>query len=128
MRAVLKAQVNKTDRNDARGMAQGGAASSGTCKDVTQPEASDAADHRKLLQFNAIPIENCLCATLRNFGLKIGMIGTIKFEARIRELSRKFPIWPYWSSRCSLSAGQFASRSASCIAACWSSSRNNAAR
>ena len=37
MRAVLKAQINKTDRNDARGMAQmmGGALSPGACKDVT---------------------------------------------------------------------------------------------
>jgi hypothetical protein len=84
--------------------------------------------HRKLLQSKAIAIENDLRATLRNFGLKVGMIGRVKFEARIRELSRNFPIWPYCSSRCSLSAGQFASRSASCIATCWSSSRNNAAR
>jgi hypothetical protein len=30
--------------------------------------------------------ENDLRATLRNFGLKVGMIGTVKFETRIREL------------------------------------------
>jgi len=39
MRAVLKAQINKTDRNDARG-----ALPSGACEDVTQPEAANAAD------------------------------------------------------------------------------------
>ena len=47
MRAVLKAQINKTDRNDARGIAQmmrGGALSPGACEDVTQPEAADAVD------------------------------------------------------------------------------------
>src|SRR5436190_14582552 len=42
--------------------------------------------HRKLLQSKAIAIENDLRATLRNFGLKVGMVGTVKFEARIKEL------------------------------------------
>ena len=42
--------------------------------------------HRKLLQSKAIAIENDLRATLRNFGLKVGMVGKVKFEARIREL------------------------------------------
>ena len=47
--------------------------------------------HRKLLQSKAIAIENDLRATLRNFGLKVGMIGTVKFEARIRELVENLP-------------------------------------
>jgi hypothetical protein len=47
--------------------------------------------HRKLLQSKAIAIENDLRATLRNFGLKVGMIGTIKFETRIRELVESLP-------------------------------------
>src|SRR5262249_43692850 len=38
-----------------------------------------------------IAIENDLRATLRNFGLKVGMIGTVKFEARIRELVANLP-------------------------------------
>ena len=42
--------------------------------------------HRKLLQSKAIAIENDLRGTLRNFGLKVGMVGTVKFEARIKEL------------------------------------------
>jgi transposase len=42
--------------------------------------------HRKLLQSKAIAIENDLRATLRNFGLKVGMVGTVKFETRIKEL------------------------------------------
>jgi transposase len=42
--------------------------------------------HRKLLQSKAIAIENDLRATLRNFGLKVGVVGTVKFDARIRKL------------------------------------------
>ena len=41
---------------------------------------------RKLLQSKAIAVENDLRGTLRNFGLKVGMVGTAKFEARIKEL------------------------------------------
>ena len=47
MQAVLKAQINKTDRNDARGIAQmmrAGALPSGACEDDTQSETADAAD------------------------------------------------------------------------------------
>ena len=39
--------------------------------------------HRKLLQSKAIAIGNDLRGTLRNFGLKVGMVGTVKFEARV---------------------------------------------
>ena len=42
--------------------------------------------HRKLLQSKAIAIENDLRGTLRNFGLTVGMVGKVKFEARIKEL------------------------------------------
>ena len=47
MQAVLKAQINKTDRNDARGIAPddtGGALPFGACEDATQSETADAAD------------------------------------------------------------------------------------
>jgi transposase len=47
--------------------------------------------HRKLLQSKAIAIENDLRGTLRNFGLKVGMIGTVKFEGRIKELVENLP-------------------------------------
>jgi transposase len=47
--------------------------------------------HRKLLQSKAIAIENDLRGTLRNFGLKVGMVGGIKFEARIKELVENLP-------------------------------------
>ena len=47
--------------------------------------------HRKLLQSKAIAIENDLRGTLRNFGLKVGMVGTVKFEARFKELVANLP-------------------------------------
>src|SRR5438067_13181253 len=47
--------------------------------------------HRKLLQSKAIAIENDLRATLRNFGLKVGMAGKVKFEMRIKELVENQP-------------------------------------
>jgi transposase len=47
--------------------------------------------HRKLPQSKAIAIDNDLRGTLRNFGLKVGMVGTMKFEGRIRELVENLP-------------------------------------
>src|ERR1700691_2455705 len=47
MQAVLKAQINKTDRNDARGIAQMmrvGALPSRACEDAAKSETADAAD------------------------------------------------------------------------------------
>ena len=47
IRAVLKAQINKTDRNERarhRTDDAGGALSSSACEDVTQSEAADVAD------------------------------------------------------------------------------------
>jgi len=89
MRAMLKAQINKTDRNDARGIAQMmrvGLYRPVHVKTLRSQKLRVLLTHRKLLQSKAIAIENDLRATLRNFGLKVGMIGTVKFETRIREL------------------------------------------
>jgi transposase len=47
--------------------------------------------HRKLLQSKAVAIENDLRGTLRNFGLKVGMVGKVKFETRIKELVENLP-------------------------------------
>ena len=47
--------------------------------------------HRKLLQSKAIAIENDLRGTLRNFGLKVGVVGAIQFEARIKQLVDNLP-------------------------------------
>jgi transposase len=94
MRAALKAQINKTDRNDARGIAQmmrAGLFKSVDVKTLRSQKLRMLLSHRKLLQSKAIAIENDLRATLRNFGLKVGMVGAAKFEARIKELVESIP-------------------------------------
>jgi len=94
MRAVLKAQINKTDRNDARGIAQmmrAGLYRPVHVKTLRSQKLRMLLTHRKLLQSKAIAIENDLRATLRNFGLKVGVVGTVKFEARIKELVENLP-------------------------------------
>ena len=94
MRAALKAQINKTDRNDARGIAQmmrAGLYRPVHVKTLRSQKLRMLLTHRKLLQSKAIAIENELRATLRNFGLKVGMVGAAKFEARIRDLVETIP-------------------------------------
>jgi len=94
MRAVLKAQINKTDRSDARGIAQmmrAGLYRPVHVKTLGSQKLRMLLTHRKLLQSKAIAIENDLRATLRNFGLKVGVVGAAKFEARIKELVENLP-------------------------------------
>jgi transposase len=94
MRAVLKAQINKTDRNHARGMAQimrVGLYRPVHVKTLRSRKLRMLLTHGKLLQSKAIAIENDLRGTLRNFGLKVGIAGRTKFEARIKELVEDLP-------------------------------------
>src|SRR5437899_1705014 len=88
MRAVLQ------DRNDARGMAQmmrAGLYRPVHVKTLRSQKLRMLLTHRKLLQSKAIAIDNDLRGTLRNFGLKVGVVGTVKFEARIKELVENLP-------------------------------------
>src|ERR1700755_998898 len=94
MRGVLKAQINKTDRNDARGMAQMmrvGLYRPVHVKTLRSQKLRMVLTHRKLVQSKAIALDNDLRGTLRNFGLKVGVVGTVKFEARVRELVESLP-------------------------------------
>src|SRR6516165_10590404 len=94
MRAVLKAQINKTDRNDARGIAQMirvGLYRAVHVKTLRSQKLRMLLTHRQLLQSKAIAVDNDLRGTLRNFGLKVGMMGAARFEARIRELVQGLP-------------------------------------
>jgi transposase len=66
MRAMLKAQINKTDRNDARGIAQMmrvGLYRPVHVKTLRSQKLRVLLTHRKLLQSKAIAIENDLRAT-----------------------------------------------------------------
>jgi len=94
MRAVLQARINKTDRNDARGIAQmmrAGLYRPVHVKTLRSQKLRMLLTHRKLLQSKAIAIDNDLRGTLRNFGLKVGVVGAGKFEARIKKLVENLP-------------------------------------
>jgi len=89
MQAVLKAQINKTDRNDARGIAQ--MIRVGLYRPVHVKTLRSQKLRMLLTHSKAIAIENDLRGTLRNFGLKVGMVGKVRFEARIQELVENQP-------------------------------------
>jgi transposase len=94
MRAVLQAQINKTDRNDARGIAQmmrAGLYRPVHVKTLRSQKLRMLLTHRKLLQSKALAIDNDLRGTLRNFGLKVGTVGTGRFEARVKQLLEDLP-------------------------------------
>ena len=93
-RAYLKAQVNKTDRNDARGIAQMMRVNLFRpvhVKTLASQKQRALLTARKLLQGKAIAIDNDIRGLLRNFGLKVGVAGAAKFEQRIRELVEGLP-------------------------------------
>src|SRR5437899_361866 len=94
MKAALSAQPNKTDRNDARGIAQMmrvGLYRPVHVKTRQSQERRMLLTSRKLLQSKLLDIENELRGTLRNFGLKVGAVSKRHFEARIRELVGAHP-------------------------------------
>jgi transposase len=90
MKAVLKAQqVNKSDRNDARGIAQMmrvGLYKAVHVKTLASQQERALLTSRKLLRDKLQDVENELRGTLRNFGLRMGVVSSGHFEARVREL------------------------------------------
>lgn len=88
-KAFLKAQPNKSDRNDARGIAQMMRVNLFRpvhVKTLRSQHRRVLLSARKLLQEKAIAFENDIRGLLRNFGLKVGAVGSGGFEVRIREL------------------------------------------
>jgi transposase len=95
MHAALSARINKTDRNDARGIAQMMRVGLFKAVHVKTPASQHRRlllTSRKLLQRKVYDIENDLRGSLRNFGLKVGVVGAVKFEDRIRELVADHPV------------------------------------
>src|SRR5829696_6215646 len=95
MKALLKAQqVNKSDRNDARGIAQMmrvGLFKPVHVKTLIAQEQRMLLTSRKLVQRKLMDIESDMRGTLRNFGLKVGVVSSIRDETRIRDLVEGFP-------------------------------------
>lgn len=94
MHAALSARINKTDRNDALGIAQMMRVGLFKAVHVKTPASQQRRlllTSRKLLQRKVYDIENDLRGQLRNFGLKVGMAGAAAFEQRVRDLVLSLP-------------------------------------
>ena len=86
--------MNKSDRNDARGIAQMmrvGLYKPVHVKTLISQQERMLLTSRKLLRYKLQDIENELRGTLRNFGLRVGVVRSGHFEARVRELVAGHP-------------------------------------
>ena len=94
VRDAFKAMPVKTDRKDARGIAQLmrlGWFRPVHCKSLPAQELRAVLTARKLVQGKHHDIEMSLRGILRGFGLKVGRTTTRSFEGRIRELVEGHP-------------------------------------
>jgi transposase len=89
VKAALSAMTVKTDRKDARGIAQllrMGWFRPVHAKSPPAQEVRALLAARKLLQAKLTDVELSIRGILRGFGLKVGVVSKGQFEARIREL------------------------------------------
>ena len=89
VRAAFKAMPVKTDRKDARGIAQLmrlGWFRPVHCKSLPAQEVRALLTTRKLLQAKRHDVEMSLRGVLRGFGLKVGPTTPKTFEGRVRDL------------------------------------------
>ena len=89
VKAALSAMIVKTDRKDARGIAQllrMGWYRPVHCKSPPAQEVRALLVGRKLLQGKLLDVELGIRGLLRGFGLKLGEVSKGRFAARVREL------------------------------------------
>src|SRR5947208_1588185 len=89
VRTAFEAMPVKSDRNDARGIAQLmrlGWFRPVHCKSIGAQETRAVLTSRKLVQSKLQDVENHLRGILRGFGLKVGKTTNLRFAPRIREL------------------------------------------
>src|ERR1700729_1339651 len=94
VRDAFKAMPVKSDRNDARGIAQLmrlGWFRPVHCKSMAAQEVRAILTARKLVQSKLLDVENSLRGILRGFGLKVGKTTRMNFAGRIRELVKGHP-------------------------------------
>src|SRR4051794_37712161 len=94
VKAALSAMIVKTDRKDARGIAQ--LLRMGWYRPVHResPPAQEVRAllvGRKLLQAKPLDVELSIRGILRGFGLELGEVGKGRFAARVRELAAGQP-------------------------------------
>src|SRR6185312_223478 len=89
MRVSLSAMRNKTDRNDARGIAHmmrmGWYRAVHVKSDENQRMRTLLAN-RRLLKRKLIDMENHIRGALRTYGMKVGQVSRSSFDDRVREL------------------------------------------
>jgi len=93
-KGVLKCKVNKTDANDAEGLAQ--LARTGWYREVYVKSADAHVIRAHLLARKQITkarrdFENQVRALLRTFGVKVGTVARGRFEDRVRRLLERVP-------------------------------------
>lgn len=89
MRQSLSAMRNKTDRNDARWIAQMirlGWFRAVHVKCVENQKMKTLLANRRLLKRKLIDLENHIRGALRTCGLRVGQVSRNRFEGRVREL------------------------------------------
>jgi len=94
VRNALKTMPVKTDRNDARGIAQLmrlGWFRPVHCKSMPAQETRALLAARKVVQVKLHDVEMSMRGILRGFGLKVGKTTPAHFEGRIRELTAGHP-------------------------------------
>jgi transposase len=94
VRDAFKAMPVKSDRNDARGIAQLmrlGWFRPVHCKSIGAQEIRAVLTARKLVQTKLRDIENSLRGILRGFGRKVGATTPKRFAGRIKELTAGHP-------------------------------------
>src|SRR6201999_4222697 len=94
VRDAFKAMPVKSDRNDARGIAQLmrlGWFRPVHCKSLSAQETRATLTARKLVQSKLRDMENSLRGILRGFGLKVGQTTERGFAGRIQELVAGHP-------------------------------------
>ena len=95
VKAALSAMTVKTDRRDARGIAQLlrlGWYRPVHAKSVGAQEVRSLLTARKLMQAKLLDVECSIRGVLRGFGLKVGPISRGRFAMRINELAEGQPI------------------------------------
>jgi transposase len=93
-KAALNAMLNKTDRNDARGIAQlmrTGWFRPVHVKSRESQQLRVLLAGRKVMLGKVLDMENVIRGLIRPFGLKVGKVSIGRFEARVRDLLANMP-------------------------------------
>jgi transposase len=90
MKGATAVMAVKTDRNDARAIAQAMRVGWFTAVHVKTAESQELRlllTNRKTMQTSRVALENEIRGTLKAFGLKVGPVSTSAFEARVIALT-----------------------------------------